>query len=368
MRSSTSSSDAGRVEPGQVEAPAYVRPVPAIGFTVPAVLAVTVFLLLIGAWEAYWRSEGAVPAIANTDGLWTRTRRRIDAGEGTATVLVGSSRTLSNFQLDVWARERGERPIQLALEGTTPVPVMEQLAADTNFRGELIVGVASDLFFSGFAFRRSAFELLHTESYSQRAGQWLSMTFVEPFLAFDDTYFALFTVLARQPWPDRPGAKARIEVPKIFVGRADRNNRMWRRAEEDTVFQRLVQRVWAQNFGPRPGMTPERAQEIAQAQIDRAAAAVKTLQARGVRVTFVRHPTSGGYAAFEAKALPRERTWEPLLRATGARGIHFADYPALQGYELVEWSHMTGEQADRYTADVVRLLGPPAPRGGAAVR
>lgn len=368
MRSSTSSSDAVRVEPGQVEAPAYVRPVPAIGFAVPGVIAVLVCLLLVGAWEGFWRRRGAVPAIANTDGLWTQTRRRIDAGEGTATVLVGSSRTLSNFQLDVWERTRGERPIQLALEGTTPLPVMEQLAADSNFRGELVVGVASDLFFTGFAFRRPAFELLEKESYSQRAGQWLSMTVVEPWLAFLDPDFALFAVLKDRPWRDRPGAKARIEVPKLFVGDADRNARLWRRVEEDSAYQRLVQSVWSRNFRPRPGVTPETAQQVADEQIARAAAVVRRLQARGIRVTFVRHPTSGAYADFEAKAFARERTWDPLLRATGARGIHYQDHPELQGYELVEWSHMTGVQADRYTADIARLLGPPAPRGSGKQR
>ena len=38
------------------------------------------------------------------------------------------------------------------------------------------------------------------------------------------------------------------------------------------------------------------------------------------------------------------------LAATAAPGIHFEDYPELQGYYLPEWSHMTRAEAERFTA------------------
>jgi hypothetical protein len=37
------------------------------------------------------------------------------------------------MQLDVWERLDGRRPIQLAIEGTSPLKVMEDLAADPKF-------------------------------------------------------------------------------------------------------------------------------------------------------------------------------------------------------------------------------------------
>jgi D-alanyl-lipoteichoic acid acyltransferase DltB (MBOAT superfamily) len=39
-----------------------------------------------------------------------------------------------------------------------------------------------------------------------------------------------------------------------------------------------------------------------------------------------------------------------LLAASGAPGIHFEDYPELQGYQLPDWSHMTHSEAERFTA------------------
>jgi len=111
--------------------------------------------LMLGAWEWHWRAFGVEPSIANSDGLWATQRRRIDNGEGNgATVLIGSSRMLFDLQLPVWQKLSGKRPIQLALEGTSPMFALEDLADDPQFRnGRLLVGVAPELFFSGFAMR-----------------------------------------------------------------------------------------------------------------------------------------------------------------------------------------------------------------------
>src|SRR6188768_979951 len=86
---------------------------------------------MLGAWEWHWRDFGVAPSIRNTDALWAIQRRRIDNGEGDATLIVASSRLFFDLQLDVWEKLDGKRPIQLAFEGTSPLPFLEDLAADT---------------------------------------------------------------------------------------------------------------------------------------------------------------------------------------------------------------------------------------------
>jgi hypothetical protein len=44
------------------------------------------------------------------------------------------------------------------------------------------------------------------------------------------------------------------------------------------------------------------------------------------------------------------------LRETGTPGIHFEDYPQLQGYELPEWSHASASEARRMTAQLAPLV------------
>ena len=317
------------------------------------------FVLLMAAWETYWRDFGATPGYRNSNGAWAEQRGRIDAGEGGRTVLIGSSRVLFDVQLPEWEASSGERPIQLALEGTSPLPVLEDLAADPNFTGRLVIGVAPELFFSGFAYRGEAIGHYHQRGPSQRSGHWLSKRLVEPYFAFYDADFALPTVVMRQPWPLRPGMRKDSPVRKLLEQDADRNTRIWRKVETDPEYRALARSIWLERLHgpPPPGMdTPDKLRKVIDTQIDRAERAVATLRKRGVRMVFVRPPSDGEYYAFEQKVLPRPATWDVLLQRTGVPGIHFEDYPQLQGYELPEWSHLTQADAKRYTLALAPLV------------
>ena len=67
-------------------------------------------------------------------------------------------------------------------------------------------------------------------------------------------------------------------------------------------------------------------------------------------VIFIRPPSEGRYLEYENRLFPRAETWDVLLAESGAPGIHFEDYPELQGYRLPEWSHMSADEAERFTA------------------
>ncbi|MBV9698337.1 MAG: hypothetical protein JO005_15550, partial [Gammaproteobacteria bacterium] len=83
---------------------------------------------------------------------------------------------------------------------------------------------------------------------------------------------------------------------------------------------------------------------------------VATLRARGVQVVFVLMPSAGPFLAFEQQVFPRQDTWDQLLRRTGAPGIHFQDYPQLQGLNLPEWSHLSYADSERFTAALQPLV------------
>src|ERR1700726_4426529 len=166
MHSSTSSFDRGAVpdryarqtaadRPG-VAQPVPLRPVPAQPWGRILIGALLLLVLLVAGWEQYWRAYGVRPGIANTYGLWAIQRRRIDTGEGDATVLLGASRLYFDIQLPVWERLDGRRPIQLSFEGTSPLTPLQDLADDLKFTGRVLIGVSPDVFFSGFKYRGGA--------------------------------------------------------------------------------------------------------------------------------------------------------------------------------------------------------------------
>jgi hypothetical protein len=363
MPSSTSSSDADalmrpgkpgddpRAAPGPLERPLPARPLGGAG-----VFALVLFALGLGAWETHWRDFGVEPAYRNSDGAWSAQRRRIDGGEGDATVIVGSSRVLFDVQLDVWERRWGERPIQLALEGTSPLFALEDLANDEDFTGRVLVGVAPILLFMDFSRRVAALPYYRNESPSQRAAQWLSARFVEPVFAYYDPDFALFTVLERQAWPKRPGAPPNIDVRKLSVAGPDRATHMWDKVENDPAYRELARAIWVALLSSRPPPPPEVVQKTRDAQIERAVAAVAKLRARGVDVVFVRAPSAGAWLEAETRGFPRADSWDVLLAKTGARGVHFEDHPELQGYELPEWSHLAKADAERFTDGLLTVL------------
>lgn len=314
--------------------------------------------LLLAGWELYWRQWDPTPGYRNSAGAWAEQRARIDAGEGGATVLVGTSRLLFDVQLPEWERITGERPIQLALEGTSPLPVLEDLAADPAFTGRVVLDVTPDLFFSGYALRGDAVKHYHDRGPSQRSGHWLSKHLLESRLAFYDPDFALPKVVRRQPWPARPGLQAWTDVRKLMVLAPDRNTHMWVRVETDPVYRKLAQDIWAEGMdGPLPGMhTPQLKRAAIEAQVSRALKATDALRARGVQVVLVRPPSNGRYYAYEEQQLPRAETWDLLLARSGLPGIHFEDHPAMRGLDLPEWSHLSARDARRYTAALAPLV------------
>lgn len=354
--------------------PVPQRDVPALPWAATFLAGLALAAGLVGAWEWHWRQFGAEPATANSYGLWAMQRRRIDQGDGGATVLVGASRVLFDIDLDSWQRLAGARPIQLALEGTSPLPVLEDLANDPQFTGRALIGVAPDVFFSGFAYRGKAVDYTRHEGPGQRLGQWLSMHFIEPCFAFDDGDFALATVVQRQDWPLRPGMTADDRVRKLSVSEADRNTHMWRKVEEDPAYQALAQRIWQQGFDPLSAKERAELDDTVRQQIERAAKVVAQLRARHVDVVFVRLPTRGPYLDYENRDFPRATTWDVLLEKTGARGVHFQDYPQLQGFEIPEWSHLAAHERPRLTRALYGILQEkfwtdlPAPPGAAAGR
>ncbi len=352
MPSSTSNSDM------HSDTSKYDHPLPEKSLRPGALIAIIVAVLLMGGWEAYWRANDAVPSYRNSEGQWAIQRRGINRGEGDKVVLSGSSRLLFNVQLDVWEQESGERPIQLALEGTTPLPLMEDLADDPGFTGTLLVGIAPDVFLTGFQYRGDAFAHSRDETPSQWLGQRISMA-VEPYFAFYTFDYALFTIIKRQALPVREGVYSRTEVRHLFTMTKDRNTRLWSKVEDDEEYANLIKAIWMQDFD-LSGEPDEKLlgmiEEKRGGEIERAAAAARKLQERGVDVIFVRNPSNGDYAVAESIYFPRAENWDVLIEKSGALGIHWQDHEELQGYWLPEWSHLSGSEADRFTKALYHVI------------
>ncbi len=96
--------------------------------------------------------------------------------------------------------------------------------------------------------------------------------------------------------------------------------------------------------------------EVVALAIEESRQAVAKIRARGGEVVFVRAPSAGKVYERESRQVPRDKTWDRLLRETGAFGIHFEDYPEMRGLEAPEWSHLSRDSAMRFTRAYVGIL------------
>ena len=123
----------------------FERPIPPAPWRGIAGGVTIIVIAATAAWELYCRSLGYEPTLNDNEDLWTM-RRRVVRPE--SIVVIGDSRAWFDVDLDEFQKGFGERPIQLAMAGSTVLPALADLANDKNFHGTIICSVVPHLFFA----------------------------------------------------------------------------------------------------------------------------------------------------------------------------------------------------------------------------
>ncbi len=342
-------------DPEHVERDTPAKPWRAISL---AALAVTAALTL--GYEVFWRAKGLAPGdYNNTSALWAEARRKVT---GDATVIVGSSRVFFGTDLGAWAAAAGTRPVQLALEGTSPRIFLKNLAEDEEVRGLVVVGVMTPLFFRrDGGLRADALRYAKEETLAQRADHILTKK-LEAVFAFIDEQSRPKRQIAIWPFPLRAGMPKRFDPRKLESLGADRDARLWSRVVNDERYREEAKKMWAlgiKNNTPPPGpdgKPPQMPDEAIDKVIAEVKANIDKIRARGGDVAFVQFPYGGVYTPAEDFGFPRARFWDRLLRETNCAGVSWHDYSELQGFDLPESSHLSASEAARYTKALVPIL------------
>jgi hypothetical protein len=335
--------------------PVPVRPVPTKPWGPILWSALLLFLALLAMWEWRMRALGLEAGDLEDGGSsWAEQRRRIDGGD-VQVAIVGDSRILFDTDLRRFQQLTGVRPLQLALPGTNARPFLQDLARDTDFKGLVLVGIADRSYFRDDAgLMGDALEVYRYEAPSRRSG-FLIQRVLEQRLAFLDDAYRLSTLVHRLDADTRPGAMSPLhDVWKVRISGADRQSSMWQRIQTDRRLREHARAVWMRS-GPARGKGPVAPELIARTQ-SLTRQAVQQIRARGGEVVFLRPPSGGPLRAAEEQRLPRKTGWDALLAAADVRGLHFDDYPSMQGLDLPEWSHLSRRCATVYTDAYVREL------------
>jgi hypothetical protein len=325
-----------------------------------AVLTLILVTTSIICWEVYLRSKGIKVTYDDGEELWSDKRAQVYEPADKATVFIGSSRHKYDLDIETWKSLTGDHPIQLAMEGNSPLPVLDDLANDKDFKGKLIIDVTEILFFSTSPHNttepkdRIAYYKKRTPA--QRFSFQVNHALESQFVFLDKNYFSLNALLEDLPIAKRKSVFALpCGCPRDFESVTfDRQNVMTNKFLTDTTIQNQVKGLW--DFYRKSTLEPP----SSGTKLDSILATVKTdidkIKARGSQIIFVRTPSSGPFLMGEKMGYPREKYWDRLLAVTNCPGIYFEDYPAIAHFQCPEFSHLKQSDAIIYTKNLVQIL------------
>jgi hypothetical protein len=304
--------------------------------------------VVFGGWEMAMRSADLGPEYIDNRALWSQTRNRLNANGQNAIALLGASRMQRAIDVDAMSKAFGRPVYQLAVEGTSALPLLENLAADPRFRGTVIYSIAP-----AFSFNRQLSKLdggnqakwlryYLDQSRVRRAEQDLRLS-LQGMLASRSPDASIGRVMAglfgqgRLPEPDfkRVYADRSIDIDySIMPGRTDRAG---------------IVDLYKENTEPY-------SDDEYQTVIDYFAALTSILKQKGVDVYVVRLPSEQEVLTIERQMFPKRRFWDTLERQVDARFVHFRDYREMEGYLSQDGSHIDSNRKTAFTEVLANVL------------
>ncbi|MEO7174082.1 hypothetical protein [Flavobacterium sp.] len=318
-----------------------------------AILTLVIVVTVVLSFEIYLRNKGVVIDYDDGSPLWSNCRAMVYEPSDKAIVFIGSSRIKYDLDQATWNSLTSFHPIQLAIEGTCPRPMLEDLANDTNFKGKLVIDVTEGLFFSmappNMETAINRIKYFHDRTPAQQASFELNTVLESQFVFLNKDYFSLNAQLDNLQIPSRPGVFVMPLFPRNFsMVTFGRQHYMTDEFVANPAEINQVKGNWV-FFAKMAHMGPPTPPQVYDAIFKKVKDDINKIKARGGEIVFVRTPSSGDYFKGESMGFPRDKFWDRLLKETDCRGIHFMDYPAMNQFECPEFSHLKLSDARLFT-------------------
>ena len=312
------------------------------------ILAASLVFLVIAAWELALRQATLDPDYSDNRALWLSARHRLSQPDENIVAILGASRVQRAVDINVLS-ERINRPVvQLAIEGSSGLPVLENLAADPRFRGTVVFSVAP-----AFSFNRRLSKLdagnqadwmraYMQQSRSRRIEQELRLT-LQGLFAFRSADASVSRTI--------PAILATGRIPGPDYKKTDRNRFV---SVDQSKFKGQVSQEGIVDLYRKNTEAYEQQEFVELLQYF--GALVDILKSKGSHVYVLRLPSEGAVLDFERQHFPQAEFWNQMQRYVDARFIHFDDYPELNGYLSTDGSHIAAENAADFTEQLALVL------------
>ena len=316
-------------------------------------LALLLALVVVGGWEMLARQADLGPEYSDNRSLWANARHKLNDHGDNAIALLGASRM--QYAVDVQTMsETFERPvIQLSVEGTSALALLENLAADPRFRGTVIYSIAPAFSFNSIQPRietgkqREWVQHYIDQSRSRRMEQSMRL-YLQGLLAFRSPDAQLTRVL---PALLSTGSLPGRDQKTTFANRVLHKDYSRVSAEVDELG--MVQ-FYLENSVPYT-------QSEFEVVLNYMDTLVRLLRDKGVDVVFVRLPSSAEVKLLESVFFPRPVFWGAMEQRLDARFVHADDYPEMAGFMSQDGSHVDSQHIVEFTSVLVGALQEAAP-------
>lgn len=335
--------------------------------------ALLIFAAFVGSMELRLAARGFRPTVIDSAALWLKERQRASDLGARALILVGASRIQLDIDLDLLRRRTGLEPVQLAVDGSSFVPVLRSLADDPAVHGTVIVSFA-DHILAGPPSKDTAARFA-AEYKSRRPGQEI------PDFATIEAYLTDLLHHQLRSYADgaRPITSLLLRIlppratPQYLVTLPDRSRLAdYRRVPMPRFYYARVERNLGQTVRIVPGMSWDDLDAVLRARIEAlkpadnatylrriqaVVAMASAIEARGGHVVFVAMPRSGLVKLIDDHRFPRRMFWDRFAASSLVPAVHFEDVPGLRDFVCPDGSHLDYRERDRFTRALVAAFG-----------
>lgn len=304
-------------------------------------------LLFVGGWELFWRFKGFVPNVTDDLGVWTLVRRSASLKGGKPVVIVGASRIQVGFHPDVFAALTGIHPAVLAIDGSSPISVLEDLISDPTFKGNVICSLSPHCLVDGLESAEKSDKWV--KKYRKQSRSFLVWTHLFAFfqglfvfLYKNLTPVKIWSHLMERKWPHLPYIIMRSDRFRLAdYSKVDLTKLRAAREKRERQIHSEVRPLTKKQFFER---------------IKRIDKMAEQLENKDGQLVFIRFPSTGIIRKLEQETWPKKTFWDVFADGTRAITIHFEDYPSLSGFHCPDGSHLDIKDAARFTRELVTIF------------
>ena len=341
--------------------------------------AVILFFAFVGGLELCLAARGFRHTVQDSESLWQQGRERAGKLGENALILIGASRIQLDLDMDVLRRETGLDPVQLAIDGSSMLPILRGLAGDPAIRGTVLV----DYYDSTVSVPEPQDDAAaYQHNYDERQKRPLNGTLVEDWLterlrrhlrSYADGMNPRQSLLRRVfssnatpqylvTLPDRSRIAdyTRVQMPNFYLARALRNlgdnfEYPFKTSKDNGERAReLESRIAA--LMPKDNTVFLRVTREMRRMAD-------AIRSRGGEVILVRFPVSGYIREADERRYPRAMFWDRFAKDVASPTLNFADVPGLREFTCPDGSHLDYRSRKAFTEALVSALGLKAPAG-----